>query len=729
MLRWAMPENRFPSRSILVSLVTTALLVSVSCDEGSNEPTPEERLRSASRGPSQLHVVRGTARVVRGSFPSGGAPEDAAVGFLVEHGALFGIDATGDLQLREVRSDELSTVVILDRVHGELPVFGAEVRVAFAPDRTLTYVGARLPAAIEVAAAAGISADEATTAGVAASMAEGIGAVVADGGRPPVLGIWDTDVLTNRPGPTALAFRVDLLDAEGRGVVAFVDASDASPLDVWRRAYSGRDRLVAECNPGALGLESCATGDYRVLYEEAGPVVDAADPLFARAGSVYEHLAAAYAYYQTAFGRDSWDGEGGALRAFIRSGTGLYWDPRANAIELLEEDTETLELIVHEVGHGVILHEAPSFGTQGETGALGESIADAFACFATGDWSIDRQSRVERDLTQRVHPTRQHYVDDFQPGGEVHANSTIASLAAHLLSEGGANPDRVAEATIRGIGARKVEQIFYRAVTMYLTSQASFDDWRYQTLRACEDLVGRHSIVLRDCGELLEAFAAVGVGAWDHDRDTWGDSCRGIPADDCVVVDNCVPDSIDAAEAASAHNPDQADTDGNGTGDVCEAGGVDAGSGISDAGPVSYKAPPRLSAADCPGSFDSGALGVWPFEMTSFREEGSDPNSFGWDYEVECVYFDPASMGFGRPFAHVTISWIEAACTGNPIHSACSRPGESYSDTSGETFIWSSTGQASVRWVTSPVSGFDAEVRVFAESMLSTADAVAQPCP
>ncbi|MCA9607473.1 MAG: M4 family metallopeptidase, partial [Myxococcales bacterium] len=551
-------------------------------------PTPVERLRAASSGPAEVVVVDDAARVVRGTFPTGGgSPEAAARGLIEAHGEVFGVDDRSDLALREVRSDDLSTVVIFDRVEGDLPVFGAELRVAIG-GAAITWVGARLPGSLDIAATPSRTEAQARDDAVAGLAAEGAAPMVASAAT---LGVFDPRVLLDRAGAAALAWRVELVDGDERSWVAWVDDATGALLMGTSATVAARERVVAACREDALGYGDCVARSHDVITTEAGPVdpppagVDPAT--LALGAAIHASLGVAYDYYQSTFARDGWDGDGAPVRAFIRYGDrNAYWMGN-HTIQVRDADYASPDILVHELSHAVVEDES-RLVSWGEPGALGEALADVFSCFANGRWELRYASGgLVRDLSQTVRPVAQHYPDDMRwpPAGQrvqesydsgyVHANSAIESLALYLLVDGGPNPDRVGEASVPAIGQAEAEQILYRAVRMYLVAQASFLDFRFAALRACEDLVGRGELTLEHCGALLEAHGAVGVGAWDHDYDTWGDDCRGVTAAGCFEVDNC-PDLF---------NPSQADADGDGVGDACDSGLVDDrdGDGVADA--------------------------------------------------------------------------------------------------------------------------------------------------
>jgi hypothetical protein len=107
------------------------------------------------------------------------------------------------------------------------------------------------------------------------------------------------------------------------------------------------------------------------------------------------------------------------------------------------DDAEDAEVIVHEYGHSVQDSQVPGFGTNLESGAIGEAFGDYFAVAVTdwrtgvptktpeacvADWdSVSYTSTVPHCL-RRLDSTK-HYPEDLV--GEVHADGVIWSAALY----------------------------------------------------------------------------------------------------------------------------------------------------------------------------------------------------------------------------------------------------------------------------------------------------------
>jgi zinc metalloprotease ZmpA len=103
-----------------------------------------------------------------------------------------------------------------------------------------------------------------------------------------------------------------------------------------------------------------------------------------------------------------------------------------------------------------------------------------------------------------------------------HYSSGVTNHFFYLLAEGSqpaggpasptcrASDTRVAtgSAALQGIGAADATKLFYRALTVYMTSDTSFADARSATLKAAADLFGNGSTQAQRVGD---AWAAVNV--------------------------------------------------------------------------------------------------------------------------------------------------------------------------------------------------------------------------
>lgn len=188
-----------------------------------------------------------------------------------------------------------------------------------------------------------------------------------------------------------------------------------------------------------------------VRREGQRPVSDAA------VNQAYDGLGATYNYYWANYQRDSIDGQGLALLGLVHYGTdydNAFWDNAGHMFfgdgdgKLLTETTAGIDVIGHELTHGVTQHEA-NLVYSGQSGALNESISDVFGIqvkqMALGqdvtksDWLIGADivgPELKPALRSMIKPGTANPQDDqpadmdgYVDGGDVHTNSGIPNRA------------------------------------------------------------------------------------------------------------------------------------------------------------------------------------------------------------------------------------------------------------------------------------------------------------
>ena len=232
-----------------------------------------------------------------------------------------------------------------------------------------------------------------------------------------------------------------------------------------------------------------------------------------------------YDYYLNTFSRNSIDGNGKNLMVVIhykQNHDNAFW----NGAYMVYGDGGTifsplagcLDVAGHEMTHGVIENSA-NLIYENQSGALNESFADVFgAMIDRGDWLVGEDCTIAspgylRDMQNPSNglggqPT---HMDEYQnlpntPSGDnggVHVNSGIPNRAAYLIAEGLST-----ESLGTSIGRADTEQIYYRALTIYLTQSSQFIDARRALFQAAEDLHGQGSIQSQ---AVATAFDAVGI--------------------------------------------------------------------------------------------------------------------------------------------------------------------------------------------------------------------------
>lgn len=186
-----------------------------------------------------------------------------------------------------------------------------------------------------------------------------------------------------------------------------------------------------------------------------------------------------------------------------------------------------LDIVAHELTHGVT-DSTSNLIYRNESGALSEAFSDIMATSVEfyfeppgddlrhADYLIGEDAFRPGGIRSMSNPASfgdpDHYSKRYTGTGDnggVHINSSIVNQAFYLAIEGGAN--RTSGMGVQGVGAanrEQIEQVFYRAFTLLLPSNATFSVARAASEQAARDLYGASSAAFR---AVSQAWAAVGV--------------------------------------------------------------------------------------------------------------------------------------------------------------------------------------------------------------------------
>ena len=222
--------------------------------------------------------------------------------------------------------------------------------------------------------------------------------------------------------------------------------------------------------------------------------------------STMYHTSLVYDYLQNTFNRKSFDGKGSSMIAFINvpdeKGRGMdnaFWNGQIIALGNGYSDfyplAGALDVIAHEFGHAVISSTA-KLEYKNQSGAVNEMYADIFGAMVDrANWKIAETviknktlypNGALRDMSNPHNGGKSDNDDCWQPAhvsemylgtkdnGGVHTNSGIPNYAYYTY----------ATATSK----ERAEQVFYRALTNYLTPTSKFIDLRKAVIQSAKDL-------------------------------------------------------------------------------------------------------------------------------------------------------------------------------------------------------------------------------------------------
>jgi Zn-dependent metalloprotease len=232
-------------------------------------------------------------------------------------------------------------------------------------------------------------------------------------------------------------------------------------------------------------------------------------------------------FYSATFARVGIEGDGrGSFNRvhYGRNYANAFWDDACFCMTYGDGDGKTLGPLValdvagHEMSHGVTAATA-NLTYSGESGGLNEATSDIFGTavefFAgnatdQGDYLIGEKvylnNTTGKALRYMDKPSRDGTSPDYWSstlgGLNVHYSSGVANHFFYLLSEGSGaktingvsyNSPTFDGSAVSGIGRDAAVRIWYRALTVYMTSSTNYAQARAATLNAAADLFGSGS--------------------------------------------------------------------------------------------------------------------------------------------------------------------------------------------------------------------------------------------
>ncbi|MFJ6381962.1 M4 family metallopeptidase [Kitasatospora sp. NPDC092039] len=249
---------------------------------------------------------------------------------------------------------------------------------------------------------------------------------------------------------------------------------------------------------------------------------------------------ATWDFYKNTFGRNGIrnDGVGAASRVhYGKNYVNAFWSDQCFCMSYGDGASNThplteLDVAGHEMSHGVTAATA-NLNYSGESGGLNEATSDIFGTMVEfyANLSTDKPDYLigeEIDLNGNGTPLR--YMDKPSKDGrsadywsssvgglDVHYSSGVANHFFYLLAEGSGaktingvsyNSPTYNNSTLTGIGRDKAAQIWYKALTVYMTSTTNYAGARTATLKAATDLYGANSA---EYNAVAATWAAVNV--------------------------------------------------------------------------------------------------------------------------------------------------------------------------------------------------------------------------
>ncbi|MFH8804856.1 M4 family metallopeptidase [Streptomyces sp. NPDC017936] len=477
----------------------------------------------------------------------------------------IGLGAQEKLVVRDVVKDADGAVhTRYERTYAGLPVLGGDLVVHESAAGARQGVTKATNATIKVASLSpAVTAAKAETQAV--SLAKAAGSEDTEASQAPRKVIW----AGNGSKPT-LAYETVVGGFQDDGTPnelhVITDAATGAKLYEYqgietgtgKSLYSGTVSLGTYLSGSTYQLYDTSRGGHKT-YNKARSTTSSAGTLFTDADDTWGTGAASssstdqtaavdaaygaqttWDYYKNTFGRNGIKNNGVAAYSRVHYGNAYvnaFWDDSCFCMTYGDGSGNTkpltsLDVAGHEMSHGVTSNTA-GLNYSGESGGLNEATSDIFGTAVefyaanssdVGDYLIGEKININGNGT----PLR--YMDQPSKDGasanywssslknlDVHYSSGPANHFFFLLSEGSGsktingvsyNSPTYNGSTVTGIGRAKAAQIWYKALTTYMTSTTNYAGARTATLNAASALYGSTSTEYKT---VAAAWTAVNV--------------------------------------------------------------------------------------------------------------------------------------------------------------------------------------------------------------------------
>ncbi|WP_060881433.1 M4 family metallopeptidase [Streptomyces scabiei] len=547
-------RRRRTTLAIATAVAAGALLTTGLTTGATAQPAPVADKAKPAGAPVALTPAARTALIKKA---------DAATTETAEE---IGLGAKEELVVRDVIKDADGTVhTRYERTFGGLPVLGGDLVVHESKAGAVKSVTRATKAAVKVAdLTADVTKATAEKQALTAAKAEGSAETEAD--KAPRKVVWAAS------GKPALAYETVVggfqHDGTPQQLHVITDAETGKKLYEWeavqtgsgKSKYNGSVTLGTSLSGSTYNLTDAGRGGHKT-YNKARSTSSSTGTLFTDADDVWgtgsisssstdqnaavdAHYGAqvTWDFYKNVLGRNGIKNNGVAAYSRVHYGNAYvnaFWDDSCFCMTYGDGTSNTkpltsLDVAGHEMSHGLTANTA-RLNYSGESGGLNEATSDIFGTAVEfyaanasdpGDYLIGEKIDINGNgtpLRYMDQPSKDgssaNYWSSSLGGLDVHYSSGPANHFFYLLSEGSGaktingvsyNSPTSNGATIAGIGRAKAIQIWYKALSTYMTSTTNYKGARTATLNAASSLYGASSA---EYAAVNAAWAAVNVNA------------------------------------------------------------------------------------------------------------------------------------------------------------------------------------------------------------------------
>ncbi|MGW3072648.1 M4 family metallopeptidase [Kitasatospora sp. NPDC001132] len=458
-----------------------------------------------------------------------------------------------------------------DRTFAGLPVIGGDLVVHQKADGSVKSVDRAFAGQLSVPSLtpglAAPQAAEAATAAVRATVgiaadADGAALSRVDGAGAPELVVWAADGSPRLAHRTVVQgqradgtpSRQEVITDAATGRVLATDEKVQTATGTGKGVNVGTVTLTTTQSGTSYQLKDASRGNQSTTDLKGG--TSGSGTLFANTTNSFGNglpsnresagvdaqfgAAATWDYYKNTFGRNGIknNGVGAASRVHYSTNyVNAFWDDSCFCMTYGDGSGNThpltaIDVSGHEMSHGVTSATAGLIYS-GESGGLNEATSDIFGTMVEwsanlsvdpGDYLIGEKLNINGNGTPLRYmdkPSKDGASADYWSSTvgnkDVHYSSGVANHFFYLLSEGSGakvingvsyNSPTSNGSTVTGIGRTKAAAIWYRALTVYMTSTTNYKAARTATLKAASDLYGATST---EYNTVAAAWSAVSV--------------------------------------------------------------------------------------------------------------------------------------------------------------------------------------------------------------------------
>ncbi|GHF87006.1 M4 family metallopeptidase [Streptomyces thermodiastaticus] len=537
--------------AIATAVAAGALLSTGVAASASAQTTAASEVRTPAAAPTALSAAARTSLLQQAQAQAADTAQQ------------IGLGSEEKLVAKDVVRDADGTVhTRYERTYAGLPVLGGDLVVHTSPAGRTEGVTKATNASIKIASLTPKVA-AATAEKQAVSLAKDAGSAQTTADQAPRKVIW---AATGKP---VLAYETVVGGLQDDGTPnelhVITDAATGEKLYEYQGIKTGTGKTLYS---GTVTLGTYKSGSTYQLYDTSrgghktynlarrtsgtGTLFTDADDVWgtgtASSSSSDQTAAADAAYgaqetwdfYKNTFGRNGIRNDGKAAYSRVHYSSGYvnaFWDDSCFCMTYGDGQGNThpltaLDVAGHEMSHGVTSVTA-GLNYSGESGGLNEATSDILGTgvefYANnpsdpGDYLIGEQIDINGDgspLRYMDKPSKDGASADYWSSSlgnkDVHYSSGVANHFFYLLSEGSGaktingvsyNSPTYDGSTVTGIGRDKALQIWYKALTEYMTSTTNYKGARTATLNAAADLYGSSSTEYK---AVAAAWSAVNV--------------------------------------------------------------------------------------------------------------------------------------------------------------------------------------------------------------------------